>query len=379
MRTIALLIVVGALLGAPGVALGQVARPGPFQQAVARTAALTIYRATYVVRARGTAADPRAATPPAGEVVLTDFSGAYRAGDSALTYRAADARARGYDEQQGLQLIVSRGVTYAVGPLPVSGALEARWYSFGRQPPAALQPPQRPMDRLADLTEAVDPSRLTRTRFEQLDGRSCAVYRGRPADALATLAALGRPIVDDPGTSVARQLGDAKIERSEYLAWLCNDGYIRQVRVSAAGTAAARGAPPFALDAQLRISEIGSGTLRIPAPRDALALRQYPEAFLGATAATVVRRAPAADAPELGPVAAREAVQLLDRSADGRWYRVRAAAATGWLPATALPATAARARLPVAGQGAPPAATPSPTGATAEATPAGAPETTPTP
>jgi hypothetical protein len=326
MRNGLLCLLLAALLSPVGAAHAQSAPPaGSFQQAVERTTALRSFRVALQVRARGTAADPLVSPPPADERVLTDFNAVYSNGDVGLTYRAADAGARGYDPQLGLQLIVARGVTYAAGPIAVSGATEARWYNFGRRPPAAVLPPVDPAVQLTALTAPVDPAALSRTRVEQLDGRSCVVYRGGRAEVVAALARFGRPIASDPGVPLQQQLDAARLERSEYLAWVCNDGYIRQVRVSAAGTVEGRRQQPFALDVQLRFSEVGSRLLRVPVPRDAVALRPFPVITHAAVADSPLRVSPSADAPEVGRVLAREVVQLLDRASDGRWYRVRGA------------------------------------------------------
>jgi hypothetical protein len=313
------------------------------------------------VTASGVAANPLATPPPGGETVLTDFNAVFNGADVGLTYRASDAAARGFDPTLGLQMIIARGVTYAPGPLPVSGATETRWYNLGRRATAGVQPPVDVITVLRALTEPVDATKLTRVRSEQFDGRSCAVYRGSQADVVAVMARQSRAISADPGVSIQDQFAQARIDRAEYLLWLCNDGYIRQIRANVAGSAEGKRTLPFRLDVQLRLTEIGNRALRVPVPRDTLVLRPIPVVALATSAASPVRSSPAADAAEVGRVRARESVQLLDRSADARWYRVLTATAAGWLPATALPPAAARSRVPVVGQG---AATPAATTAT---------------
>jgi hypothetical protein len=374
MRYLLFCAILAALLLQPPAARAQSA-PGPaLLDAVERTGALTTYRASLRVTASGVAADPRATPPPSGETVLTDFNAVYSGADVGLTYRASDAAARGYDPALGLQLIVARGVSYAPGPLPVSGATETRWYNLGRRASAAVQPPLDPPAVLRELTEPVDTAKLARVRSEQLDSRSCVVYRGSQQDAVGVMVGQGRAISAEPGRSLQEQFARARIERGEYLVWLCNDGYIRQVRASLAGSAEGKRTLPFRLDVQLRLTEIGNRALRVPVPRDALVLRPVPVISFAVSAESPVRSGPAADAPEVGKVFARESVQLLDRSADGRWYRVHGTTATGWLPSNVLPPAAVRSRVPVVGQGV--AATPT---ATTVATPTATTVATPAP
>ncbi|MEN9935903.1 MAG: hypothetical protein RLZZ387_2482 [Chloroflexota bacterium] len=376
MRYLVLATLLFALLAPRSAALAQPAQPAQvFAAALEKTAALQTYRLRFTARATGTMAAPLAETPALGEVVLADFSGLFARGDVGLTYRATDAGVLGFDPQRMIEMLVVRGTTYAVGPLPLGGAAEQRWYNLGGQSPPVLRPPMDASTALNILAGGIDPEQLTRLRFEQLDGKRCSVLRGSAESVTAALVRFGRPVTREVTAGVAQQLRDARLERAEYLAWLCDDGYVRQIRVTVSGYQPPRRADRFSADLLLRVSDIGSRSLRVLAPRDALRLRPAPVVSAAVVADTTLLSAPSPDAPPAAKLLRRESVQLLDRSGDGRWYRVRAPAAVGWLPATALPPATAQRRLPVAGQAAPPAigpaATPGPTSATpTTATPA---------
>jgi hypothetical protein len=381
-RHLALCLLCALLPSAPAAAQGaSQASATPFAAASERTAAAPIYRLAFSVRARGVMADPLARTPPLGEVALEDFAGVFVGEDVGLTYRTADAAALGLDRQRGLELLLVKGVTYAIGPLPVTGATEARWYDLGKQPPSPIQPPLHARSALGRLTGGVDPAGLRRVRFEQLDGKRCALYRGGIPAVTAALIGVDRPVTGETNRSVEQQLSGVKLTRADYLAWVCDDGYIRQIHMSASGYQVRRPAQRFSADVRLRIQDIGSRTLKIVAPGDAITLPPVPVLNAIVAVAGEIRQAPADDAPALGQVRVREAVQLLDRTEDARWYRVRAPAATGWVSVSLLRASVVLRRVPVPGAqppAAPLAQTPGVTVGTPTTTPAaGTPTATP--
>ncbi|HWQ15056.1 MAG TPA: hypothetical protein VNL77_19825, partial [Roseiflexaceae bacterium] len=317
--TLALCLLCALLLPSVPAAAQSAGQAGanPFAAARERTAGLTIYRLTFTVRARGTMADPQTRTPPADLVTLEEFAGVFVGQDVGLNYRTVDAIPLGLDRQRGLELLVVRGVTYALGPLPVSGATETRWYNLGKRPPP-IQPPLQIRPALDRLAGQVDPARLRRLRFEQLDSKRCAVYRGGAPAVSAALIGVGRSITGERDRSVEQQLRALRLERAEYLAWVCDDGYIRQIQVTASGFQPSRPARRFGVEIQLRIQDIGSRTLRIGAPGDALVLPPTPTLNGIVAASGDIRQAPADDAPALAQVRAREMVQLLDRTEDSR-------------------------------------------------------------
>jgi hypothetical protein len=352
-------ILLALLLAALLVPTGALAQPADVVGSAAeRTLGIDTYRLQFSLRARGTMADPLARTPPAGEVVLADFTGVFARDDSVLLYRSPDVAALGYDPERGIEMTIVRKTAYAVGPLPVGGAYEARWYNLGPSAAAPIRPPVQLGGVLEDLTGELSPSQLTRVRFEQLDRKRCTMYRGGADAVTAALVGLGRAVTNETGKSVAQQLAGVRMDKAEYLAWACDDGYLRQVRVTASGYQTQRPSLRFGVDILLRVTEIGSRTLTVKPPIDAVRLRASPAGRATALSAGDMRRTPSDEGLVLGQLQARERVELLDRTADSSWYRVRAAVGTGWVPASLLRVPAGQRQVAAIGES--PAAAPPP-------------------
>lgn len=343
-----LLTLLLALLVTPSIGTAQTS--DVFRAAAERTAGIDTYEVQFSVRARGTMAAPRARTPPAGEVLLSDLEGIFAAGDTFLLYRSPDVAALGYDPQRGIEMVMARGNAYAVGPLPLSGAHESRWYNLGPRASAQVRLPLEVAAVLDDLTGGVTPTQLTRARFEQLDGKRCTVYRGGREAVVAALVGLGRAVTNETDKSVAQQLAGVRMDKAEYLAWVCDDGYIRQVRVTATGYQQQRPSLRFGADIVLRLSAIGSRTLAVTPPIDAVKLRAVASATASVIGAGEIRQNPSDAGLVFGQLQDRERVTVLDRTADSRWYRVRAGGATGWVPASLLRIPPGQRRVPVVGE-----------------------------
>jgi hypothetical protein len=365
-----LALLVLTLLAAPAPVPAAQTSDHAVAEAVSRTRSLTTYRLSLTATARGTMVDPAARTVINRATTLFDFRGSFRAEDAAFTYRTPDSATRGYDPQRGLEAVVVAGVTYAAGPLPVSGAAAPRWYDLGGEPPAAAQPPQRVSTALNLMTSGVNLASLTRLRFEPLDGRRCAVYRGDAAAVSTVLLNLEQPLIS-PDLPLAEQLAAVTLDRTAYMLWACDDGFVHRIDVAATGFAKTTPARRFGTEILLRLSDINSRALAVAPPPDALPLAPSPPFVARIAAPADVRLAPDMQGRVLGRALAREEVLLLDRTADGRWYRVISNAATGWLGSAAIiPPRRSLATLPVFEQG------PAPTAATSTAT---TPPTTPTP
>lgn len=310
--------------------------------ALERTSQVSAYRMTVSVRAAGTVAGASGVR----EETLIDYSGEYNGADFAFVLRSPELVRQGIDPTAGITAVRANGVTYAIGPLPIHGVTEPVWYTIGSDAPSFLLPPYRLEDLMRRSGNALPLAEMARGRTETIDGRRCTAYQAGADAAPAALGALGRPLVPPRATNANAPL-DLNIQRGVVQLWLCDDGLVRRIQAVAAGNVRQQPSSVFSASVRVDVSNL-NGRVTIAAPTQTRALQRTPEPTVAATRAGPIRSAPGAGRI-VGQINAQDAVIIIERSADQRWYRVRAPAATGWVSASLLsvPPTVAR-QIPVA-------------------------------
>lgn len=305
--------------------------------ALERTSQVSAYRMKVLVRAAGTVAGASSAR----EETLIDYTGDYNREDFTFVLRSPELVRQGIDPTAGITTVRANGVTYAIGPLPIHGVTEPVWYTIGSDAPSFLLPPYRLEDLMRRSGDALPLAEMTRGRTETIDGRRCTAYLAGADVAPAALGALGRPLVPPRATNANTPL-DLNVQRGVVQLWLCDDGMVRRIQVTAAGNVRQQPSNVFFASVRIDVSNL-NGRVTIAAPAQTRALQRTPEPSVTVVRAGPIRSAPAAGSI-LGQVNVQDAVIIVERSADQRWYRVRAPAATGWVSASLLSVPLAVAR-----------------------------------
>lgn len=310
--------------------------------ALERTSQSSSYQMNVSVRAAGVVAGARGAR----EETLIDYTGEYNGANFAFVLRSPELLRQGIDPTTGITAVRANGVTYAVGPLPIHGVTEAVWYTVGSDAPSFLSPPYRLDNLLRRLGNALPLAEMTRGRTETIDGRRCTAYQAAADVTPGALGALGRPLLPPRATNTNTPL-DLNIQRGVVQLWLCSDGVLRRVQVIAAGNVRQQPSNVFSTTFLIEVSNL-NGRVTVAAPAESRSLKRTPEPTVAARRAGPIRSAPGAGSI-VGQMNVQDAVIIIERSADQRWYRVRAPAATGWVSASLLAVSPAVARqIPVA-------------------------------
>lgn len=311
----------------PGAAANETERL--LSAALERTSQSSSYQMNVSLRAAGVVAGARGAR----EEMVIDYTGEYNGANFAFVLRSPELLRQGIDPTSGITAVRANGVTYAIGPLPIHGVTEPVWYTIGADAPSFLAPPYRLEDLLRRLGNALSLAEMTRGRTETIDGRRCTAYQTGADATRAALGALGRPLVP-PRAANANTPLDLTIQRGVVQLWLCSDGMLRRIQVIAAGNVRQQPSNVFSTTVLIEVRNL-NGRVTITAPVQTRALRRTPEPTVAAARAGPIRSAPGGGSI-VGQMNVQDAVIIIERSADQRWYRVRAPAATGWVSASLL-------------------------------------------
>lgn len=344
-----------------------------FSQALARSEQAMSYRMEMDVTITG--APPELAdmlgTGSDQPVSIMKFTGDVNNEDAHVTMSGMFLAFLGIDPDQGLEIMTVAGQSYLQGPIPLLGATEDRWY-VADQGEASFTDVASDPDDFFETFQSHDLAEMpfVQTATESLDGQQCEVY-SIDQDGLTQLAQ-----DFDLGMS-PDDLDTGEIDSAELSMWICDDGYLHKLDFVLEGTAEEMPQQPVTVHVTLHMYDFNSD-ITIVAPADALPLEQVafsdPPFDFGnipgddsfavgdtpadlatsdAGTATVfnggnIRQTPSLQGTVLGQLHAGEAVVLHEKTADGRWYRVTAPEASGWVSVTLLtldPATATQVPL----------------------------------
>jgi Bacterial SH3 domain len=339
-RVCMMLLAIYALMAFP--AYAQSTPQSIIQKAIDQTNKLPIYRITTVINGSG-AFVPGGTTATREQQVRSTTTTVNRR-NIAYTFQSADQARRGFDAQQGTEGVLINGEAYARGPLPLSGTAESRWYRFAGAPSGAVAPYTLIAGTLQEMLTGISLNTLRSGSAQVIDRRSCSGYRGDQTQVgplverlLGTVGGVTLPVV--AGTT-----SPLVIDRATYVVYVCNDSIIRGFDLIASGSIKERTTRRYSLRMTIRITDVNNSRLAITVPTDAISLKINEGVPGRATSAGDLRVAPEVQSQIIAKLAQREQVALLNRTANSRWYRVRAADGVGWVPATQLTIAPASAR-----------------------------------
>jgi tetratricopeptide (TPR) repeat protein len=305
--------------------------PGLIRDALTKTRALKTYRVEFSLSDFDVPTDET----PLQELRHANFNAAFDGSDVQYTFRGPLLMPIGLDRYDELEIIAIGDDTFAHGPLSLIGATEKEWYELGTQPPAALRPPLDAGTILDALVSLVDLSAFAGAGQEAIDGQNCATYRADQVAALLALNGFGVRI-SDPVKSAAQRSEEIDFQQVEFTLWICDDGYLHQLKIDLAGAPKAEPAHGFMSGAEVRFFDL-NGPITITAPADARPLAAAPSLTATVYNGGNLREQPELTGRVLDQINAGETVQLLAKTSEGAWYQItNVRAITGWVSQTLL-------------------------------------------
>jgi hypothetical protein len=229
----------------------------------------TAYRVDMQVTGKGNfglgAADtpePNAPSPtPANqEITLVTLKGEVNGKESHLALQGLFAAFLGVDPSKAVEVITTADKTYIHGPVPLIGASEDKWYELPAGESSVASPPLTSNSFLESITSAgLDPADFQKTSTERLDNRSCDVYSGNKAAVEKTFKSVGQTA----GTS-----DWSSVDTAEFKFWICDDGFLHQVRLAASGHLKDQPDQTGSFLMQMHIYDFGTN-IKIEAPANA--------------------------------------------------------------------------------------------------------------
>lgn len=298
---------------------------------------------------------------PGQPVSLLHIAGAFDGQDMHMTVGGFMAAFFGADADKGLETIVSDGQSYIRGPVPLLGAPEERWYIAEQSQATLAELPTDPDAFFNDFENGdLDGFNFIKTGSEALDSQQCDVY-------MLEQEAILKAIQELDNETASGSMKPEQIDTAEAKVWICADGYFHKAQITITGYTAEMPDQQVGVSVLLHMYDF-NGDIAITAPGDAVPLAEpafdaspfdFGVTLPGTLTATVfnggnIRQDPSLQGQVLGQLHAGQAVLLHEKTADGRWYRVTAPEASGWVSVTLLtidPATASQ--VPVEGQAQP--------------------------
>lgn len=200
---------------------------GPLQDALNKVLAASTYRVDLSIKGEG--GFTGAPTPAPGEqakpITLVVMKGDVDGKDAHFTLRGALTSFLGIDPEKTIELITASGKAYLKGPVPLLGATEEKWYEVPPQAASVAQPPLTPASFLQSFGEAgINPTDFKNAGTETLDGQNCQVLAGDKTAVVNAFKKFG-------GATGATQEDLDSIDNAEFKFWVCEDGYLHQVRM----------------------------------------------------------------------------------------------------------------------------------------------------
>jgi hypothetical protein len=234
---------------------------GTILNALQRTDAATSYRIQMDATASGSLAS---AINNQNSAVLLNVTGESVGADSHVVMKGIAMSKLTSDSARSIELTTVGGKNFVKGPLPLLGAKENKWYvlpssqSLFRESPSGLS---------SVFGTSLGASRLVKAAAEKLDGRTCDVYAG---DKNAAIAAFANLAGESRMSSSERAQLTSSVASAEFKFWVCDDGYLHQVRIGFEGTDPRRPSERFGFKLMVRTFDFG-GKISITAPVNAIA------------------------------------------------------------------------------------------------------------
>jgi len=226
------------------------------------------YQAQVTMKGNGSVGAITLGSPQAPAEIM-GMKGAFAGADYGFTLSGFVTALYGGSSARGVQARHIAGEDYLHGPIPVIGANQDAWYRLPKARAMIATPPLYPAGLLALVTQSgVDPAGFRPAGHEQLDGLPCSRFSGDRAVSLAILKSLsdsGLPVDTTP-----EHVGSVESD-----LWVCNDGYLHQVRLSFAGETPGEKPLPFDFALTLHMFDFETD-VGLAAPETALDLAAAP-------------------------------------------------------------------------------------------------------
>ncbi len=195
----------------------------PIFNALEKTDSANSYRLQMDASASGSLAER---SSNQNQVVLLSMTGEASGADSHFVMKGLAIAMLTTDPAKALEFASVGGRSYVKGPMPLLGAKENKWYVL---PPGQSPLRESPSNLYSLFDTRGGKSSIAKGAAEKLDGHVCDVYVGDKNAALAAFINLG-------GASQLSASSSARLRESissaEFKLWICDDGYLHQMRIS---------------------------------------------------------------------------------------------------------------------------------------------------
>ncbi|MBX0326301.1 hypothetical protein K2Z83_01155 [Oscillochloris sp. ZM17-4] len=206
---------------------------------------------------------------PQAPAEIMGMKGAFSDADYRFALTGFVTALYGSSSPRGIQVVHVAGQDYIHGPITVIGATQDAWYRLPKARAVMATPPLYPAGLLALVSQSgVDPAGFAPAGQEQLDSQACQRFSGDRSVSLAVLKSLS-----DSGLPV-----DTSAEHVDSVAadlWVCDDGYLHQVRLAFAGTTPGETPLPFDFTMTMHMYDFDAD-VGVVAPETALDLAVSP-------------------------------------------------------------------------------------------------------
>lgn len=243
---------------------------GTLLDALNQVKAATAYRVDLTIQGKGNFAAGSGPTPEAGAedkpTTLVLMQGEINGKDAHFTLQGALTAFLGIDPAKPFEVISSDGKAYVKGPVPLLGALEEKWYEAPASAASVAQPPLTPGSFLESFGESgINPADFKQEESESLDGKACQVFAGDKTAVVNAFSKLG-------GATGATQEDLDSIDNAEFKFWVCDDGFLHQVKMLVEGHDKTNPEQKGSFEIMMKITDFNTD-IKITPPADATLLQ----------------------------------------------------------------------------------------------------------
>lgn len=243
---------------------------GALMDALNHVKAAATYRVDLTIQGQGNFTGGAGPTPEAGAedkpTTLVVMQGEVNGKDAHFTLQGVLTSFLGIDPAKTFEVISYGGKAYVKGPVPLLGALEEKWYEAPPSASSVAQPPLTPGSFLESFGESgINPADFKLDGSESLDGKSCQVYSGDKSAVVNAFNKLG-------GATGTTQEDLDSIENAEFKFWVCDDGFLHQVKMLVEGHDKNKPDQKGSFQILMKIMDF-NGDIKITPPADAIPLK----------------------------------------------------------------------------------------------------------
>lgn len=242
---------------------------GTLLDALSKVKAAVAYRVDLSINGKGNFAGAGGPTPEAGAedklITLIVMKGEVNGKDAHFTLQGILTSFLGIEPDKTFEVISSDGEAYLKGPVPLLGANEEKWYKAPANAASVAQPPLTPGSFLESFGETgINPNDFKLSGTETLDGKNCQVFAGDKSAVINAFNKLG-------GATGATQEDLDSIDNAEFKFWVCDDGYLHQVKMLIEGHEKDKPDQKGSFEILMKIMDFDAD-IKITPPADAIPL-----------------------------------------------------------------------------------------------------------